>query len=148
MNDLVNAFRARVVQAETALNLAQSAGAKAAMREVLNERREALAIVLASEADATAFKRYVHERLDRAGVPADPDGPHKDAGCRIGGRLDIVLDAYTNTDPLERLMDAKPETAEAMRCERARIAKGFCDACNYPRREDGTCTREGCYNSD
>ena len=38
-----------------------------------------------------AFKDYVHKRLDDAGVPIDPDSPHKAAGCRIGGRLDFVL---------------------------------------------------------
>lgn len=37
------------------------------------------------------FKDYVHKRLDEAGVPADPDSPHRAEGCRIGGRLDIVL---------------------------------------------------------
>lgn len=37
------------------------------------------------------FKAYVHRRLDEAGVPADPESPHKAEGCRIGGRLDIVL---------------------------------------------------------
>jgi hypothetical protein len=39
-----------------------------------------------------AFKAYVHKRLDDAGVPADPDSPHKAEGCRIGGRLDWVFD--------------------------------------------------------
>lgn len=38
-----------------------------------------------------AFKSYVHKRLDDAGVPSDPESPHKSEGCRIGGRLDIVL---------------------------------------------------------
>lgn len=38
-----------------------------------------------------AFKDYVHQRLDDAGIPSDPDSPHKAAGCRIGGRLDVVL---------------------------------------------------------
>jgi hypothetical protein len=38
-----------------------------------------------------AFKDYVHKRLDDAGVPADPDSPHKAEGCRIGGRLDRVF---------------------------------------------------------
>lgn len=37
------------------------------------------------------FKAYVHARLDTAGVPTDPDSQHKAEGCRIGGRLDIVL---------------------------------------------------------
>lgn len=40
-----------------------------------------------------AFKDYVHGRLDAAGVPTDPDSPHKAEGCRIGGRLDILIAA-------------------------------------------------------
>lgn len=39
----------------------------------------------------TAFKTYVHQRMDEAGVPVDPDSPHKVAGCRIGGRLDVLI---------------------------------------------------------
>lgn len=39
-----------------------------------------------------AFKDYVHKRLDDAGVPIDPESPHKEKGCRIGGRLDVVLE--------------------------------------------------------
>ncbi len=39
------------------------------------------------------FKDYVHGRLDAAGVPTDPDSPHKAEGCRIGGRLDILIAA-------------------------------------------------------
>lgn len=35
-----------------------------------------------------AFKEYVHERLDKAGAPAQVDDEHLAAGCRIGGRLD------------------------------------------------------------
>lgn len=37
------------------------------------------------------FKDFVHRRLDDAGVPTHPDGPHSKEGCRIGDRLDIVL---------------------------------------------------------
>ena len=37
------------------------------------------------------FKDYVHKRLDDAGVEKDPESAHKANGCRIGGRLDIVL---------------------------------------------------------
>ena len=40
------------------------------------------------------FKEYVHKRLDEAGVPTHPNGPHSKEGCRIGDRLDIVLEAY------------------------------------------------------
>jgi transposase len=35
------------------------------------------------------FKDYVHDRLDKMGISVDPESPHKEAGCRIGGRLDI-----------------------------------------------------------
>lgn len=37
------------------------------------------------------FKDYVHKRLDDAGIPVDPDSPHKAEGCRIGGRLDVLI---------------------------------------------------------
>jgi hypothetical protein len=48
---------------------------------------------LAKERDAgRKFKGYVHQRLDEAGVPVDPESPHKAEGCRIGGRLDWVFD--------------------------------------------------------
>lgn len=40
---------------------------------------------------AHAFKQYVHSSLDAAGVPVDPESPHKAEGCRIGGRLDWLL---------------------------------------------------------
>lgn len=45
----------------------------------------------ASAPGLLAFKRYVHGRLDAAGVTVDPDSPHKAAGCRIGGRLDELI---------------------------------------------------------
>jgi len=38
-----------------------------------------------------AFKDYVHDRLDEAGIEKEPNGEHSKAGCRIGDRLDIVL---------------------------------------------------------
>lgn len=37
-----------------------------------------------------AFKDYVHDRLDKMDVEKDPESIHKEAGCRIGGRLDIL----------------------------------------------------------
>lgn len=45
-----------------------------------------------------AFKDYVHQRLDEAGIPTHPPGEHMDAGCRVGQRLDIALRAPTNTE--------------------------------------------------
>lgn len=52
--------------------------------------RHALSL-LAKCAALQRFKEYVHTRLDNAGVPVDPDSPHRAEGCRIGGRLDAVF---------------------------------------------------------
>lgn len=40
---------------------------------------------------AEAFKKYVHDRLDKMGVPSDPE-PEQNAkhGCRIEGRLNYI----------------------------------------------------------
>lgn len=43
-----------------------------------------------------AFKDYVHKRLDDAGIEKDPESEHKEHGCRIGGRLDIVIGERDN----------------------------------------------------
>jgi len=53
----------------------------------------------AGHADAAArklaaFKGYVHERLDAAGIPTHPDGPHSEEGCRVGDRLDLALEGH------------------------------------------------------
>lgn len=45
-----------------------------------------------------SFKDYVHNRLDEAGIEKDPESPHRAAGCRIGGRLDIVLSKQYTKD--------------------------------------------------
>ena len=50
-----------------------------------------LAAVVAERDALLLFKKYVHKRLDDAGVTVDPESPHKAEGCRIGGRLDEVL---------------------------------------------------------
>lgn len=58
------------------------------------------------------FKSYVHRRLDVAGIENTPKGPHADAGCRIGQRLDVVFqkldDARTETERVKAAI-AKPE---------------------------------------
>lgn len=38
-----------------------------------------------------AFKIWVHQYLDNHGVPAHPPGIHGAAGCRIGDRLDWLM---------------------------------------------------------
>ncbi len=54
------------------------------------------------------FKDYVHARLDAAGVPTDPDSPHKAEGCRIGGRLDILIAAALGHATLPAEQEVKP----------------------------------------
>jgi hypothetical protein len=58
-------------------------------------QRRIFARFVCENAKLQQFKQYVHDRLDAAGVPADPESPHKAEGCRIGGRLDIVLKHFT-----------------------------------------------------
>jgi hypothetical protein len=53
------------------------------------------AALVAEVAGLQAFKDYVHQRLDGAGILTHPDGEHSKAGCRVGDRLDIALDAHT-----------------------------------------------------
>lgn len=53
---------------------------------------------------AKAFKTYVHKRLDDASVPVDPPSVHRERGCRIGGRLDLVLAAQARVKELEEAL--------------------------------------------
>ena len=48
----------------------------------------------------SAFKSYVHNRLDEAGVEKEPNGEHSKHGCRIGDRLDIVLEKQNEVNEL------------------------------------------------
>lgn len=50
------------------------------------------------------FKDYVHDRLDKMGIEKDPDSEHKAAGCRIGGRLDIVEELIKNANQVTQLL--------------------------------------------
>jgi hypothetical protein len=68
------------------------------LSEECRERMGANAALLRSAPDLLAerdhlqkFKDYVHGRLDAAGVPTHPDGPHSKEGCRVGDRLDILI---------------------------------------------------------
>lgn len=70
--------------------------------EVIAEQAAKRIGELEGERDKLAkFKVYVHRRLDEAGVPVDPDSSHKAEGCRIGGRLDIVLAAHRQREEAE-----------------------------------------------
>lgn len=55
--------------------------------------------LLAELAKAQAFKSWVHDWLDNAGVPHDPEPEHtKEHGCRISGRMQWLL-AHTVMSP-------------------------------------------------
>jgi hypothetical protein len=44
------------------------------------------------------FKDFAHGRLDEGGIPQDPPGEHRDAGCRIGQRLDLIFSMLAQRD--------------------------------------------------
>ncbi len=60
------------------------------------EREDAVAGIVKDMVKLAKFKDYVHRRLDEAGVPAEVPGKHLDEGCRIGGRLDWLIDRALN----------------------------------------------------
>lgn len=60
----------------------------------------ALARALEAERDKLqAFKSWVHDYLDKHGVPTGPGGPHSAEGCRIGDRMDWVFEQLANSKP-------------------------------------------------
>jgi len=73
------------------------------------------------------FKDYVHARLDAAGVPTDPDSPHKAEGCRIGGRLDVLIGA--RDELLAALKAARHCVALCTANKITQSAKGIKHAC-------------------
>lgn len=60
-------------------------------KEYLASLQKELADLRAERDKLKEFKEYVHKRLDDAGIPVDPESPHKASGCRIGGRLDVTF---------------------------------------------------------
>lgn len=75
-----------------------------------------LKLLIAAQAERDrlqAFKDYVHQRLDAASIPKNPPGPHADAGCRVGQRLDIALRApETKREPVELTDEQASELQE------------------------------------
>lgn len=89
---------ARIAVLSTALN---EAAAELECEELELAAKKARAALAPDESASTllervrkaeAFKAYVHQRLDAAGVPADPE-PVQNAehGCRIEGRLNWLI---------------------------------------------------------
>jgi hypothetical protein len=110
----------------------ETANLLAAAPDLLAEVR-----ALRAERDALQrFKDFVHRRLDTAGVPTHPDGPHSKEGCRIGDRLDLVV---AERDALRLAYDAKDAVDAAWSDARAGMVPaaelhgdrgdGHCQAC-------------------
>jgi cell division septum initiation protein DivIVA len=124
-------------------------------REIAAHEKELTALrteiaKLAKERDALAkFKGYVHERLDAAGIPTHPDGPHSKEGCRIGDRLDIALGPTQGMGKLVRELHEAKEAAESALSAVEQEACGFaldagleitsekCDDCAITQTERG-----------
>jgi hypothetical protein len=52
------------------------------------------------------FKAWVHDYLDRHGVPHHPPGTHGAEGCRIGDRMDWLMERQTGfVKSLEKIAD-------------------------------------------
>lgn len=73
----VKAARCAYQQANAMIDARSAPSELAALREEVAKLR--------------AFKRYVHDRLDAAGIEENPPGKHADAGCRVGQRLSVAF---------------------------------------------------------
>lgn len=72
---------------------------ESAERGILADRENKRAIMAEFRvAELERFKTYVHQRLDEAGIPTHPDGPHSKEGCRVGDRLDILIQSEAQAD--------------------------------------------------
>lgn len=123
-------------------------------QQLLNELGLPAAVAKATE-KGEAFKRYVHQRLDAAGVPADPE-PDANAkhGCRIEGRLNYVLDEgrhalHERSRDIEALERVAAKLAESQAREaELRAAAGralpFVHWDFPPRVNDATCGDGAC----
>jgi Tfp pilus assembly protein PilV len=88
MEAMTDRLIARVREAEAN---ARAASINATSSLALAERMRAGRDAAITERDAlAAFKAFTHRRLDEAGIPTHPEGPHSAEGCRIGDRLDII----------------------------------------------------------
>ena len=63
-----------------------------------------------------AFKKWTHDFLDTYGVPHHPPGTHGEHGCRIGDRMDWVMEQLgIVTADRDRLREANEELFVALR---------------------------------
>lgn len=58
-----------------------------------------------------AFKLWVHSYLDAQGVPHHPPGPHGAEGCRIGDRMDWLMDRLRTAEQTSALQSQAIDAA-------------------------------------
>jgi len=82
--------------------------------EVLKNSESHYLVVLSPAQDEVKklqdFKDYVHDRLDKMGIEKDPESIHKAAGCRIGGRIDILEDQRRESIGTLRALIVAPDS--------------------------------------
>jgi hypothetical protein len=86
------------------------------------------------------FKDWVHAYLDAQGVPHHPPGTHGAEGCRIGDRMDWLMDRLRKAEAqqAEQGDGGVNEAVSKVRAARERVADRMtdgckCDECNYVR---------------
>lgn len=84
-----------------------------------------------------AFKTWVHAYLDAHGVPHHPPGTHGAEGCRIGDRMDWLMERLRTAESRAAAMESvvldlewKGQTNFALHCPVCRILKGYPHAAN------------------
>lgn len=97
----------------------------------IRQLEQSLAAVTKERDDLLAFKTYVHKRLDEADVPHEvPESEHTKAGCRVGGRIDWLLerlDCFEATcgDVLDTLVNWGRDDGEAGEALRFAVANRY-----------------------
>lgn len=64
----------------------------------ISKARTALPAWIRRAAALQAFKDWTHAFLDTHGVPHHPPGPHGAEGCRIGDRMDWLMNRLRSTE--------------------------------------------------
>lgn len=74
--------------------------AEEANKEALEYALKRIDELRAENEKLKAFKVYVHDRLDKMGIPSDPEPENNLVhGCRIEGRLNVLQDKASEQHP-------------------------------------------------
>jgi hypothetical protein len=90
---------------------------------------DALAAAMQRADKLQAFKDWVHGYLDSKGVPHHPPGTHGAEGCRIGDRMDWLMQAKERAE-------GERDTASKLYAQAAMDRDTFCDKVRRLREEN------------